>query len=124
MTANIETIIFNEEPEKEQTTPETLEIMRQKAKQIYKEYKAVYNKKRYEEKAEQFKYTAHLNYLKRLETDPTYKQITRDRANAHRVKKIIENGKTPQTKKGRPPKEKPAPEPTQEKQTGRPRKYK
>ena len=113
---NIETI-ENIEP-----TPENLEIMRQKAKQIYKEYKAVYNKKRYEERAEQFKYTAHLNYIKRLETDPTYKQTTRDRANAHRVKKIIEQGKEPQTKKGRPKKEK-TEETKQPKPSGRPRKY-
>jgi len=68
----------------------------------YKIYKQNYNKARYKAKAEEFKYTAHLNYLKRLETDPTYKQITRDRANKHRIKKIIEQGKTPSNNKGRP----------------------
>ena len=68
----------------------------------YKLYKQNYNKERYKAKAEEFKYTAHLNYLKRLENDPEYKQITRDRANKYRMKKIVENGKTPSNKKGRP----------------------
>ena len=47
MTANIETIIFNEEPEKEQPAQE-MEILRQQAKAQYKEYKRLYNIKRYE----------------------------------------------------------------------------
>lgn len=122
MTANIETIIFNEEPEKEQPAQE-IEILRQQAKAQYKEYKRLYNIKRYETKKEELKKNASILYFKKRD-DPEYMQLMRDRANLQRIKKIKEQGKEPQTTKGRPRKIKE--EPTEEKQIkkiGRPRKH-
>ena len=88
----------------------------------YKIYKQSYNKARYESKKEEFKYRAHKNYISKLENDPEYRQITRDRANKHRIKKIIENGKIPSNKKGRPKDNKIKVEKIKKKQ-GRPRIY-
>ena len=50
----------------------------------YKIYKQSYNKARYESKKEEFKYRAHKNYISKLENDPEYRQITRDRANKNK----------------------------------------
>ena len=123
MTSNIETIIFNETEQKDQTAEE-MEILRQQAKAQYKEYKRLYNIKRYENKKEELKNKASQLYFKKSE-NPEYMQIMRDRANLHRLKKIKEQGKEPQTKKGRPKKIKEDQTETEKeiKKIGRPRKH-
>lgn len=121
MTSNIETIIFNETEQKDETAEE-MEILRQQAKAQYKEYKRLYNIKRYENKKEELKKNASILYFKKRD-DPEYMQLMRDRANLHRIKKIKEQGKEPQPTKGRPKKIKEDQTEKEIKKIGRPRKH-
>jgi len=114
---NIENIVLSTDKKIE----ETLEVLKQQAKTVYKEYKRLYNAKRYEEKQEHLKKQASILYFKKVEQNPEYRKVLTERERNRKIKILKEQGKELRPTRGRPKKEKEEEEPKEKKPTGRPR---
>jgi len=113
---NIENIVLSSDGK--EATADEIETLRQQAKTVYKEYKRLYNAKRYEEKQEHLKKQASILYFKKVEQNPEYRKVLTERERNRKIKILKEQGKELRPNRGRPKKEQE--EPKEKKPTGRP----
>lgn len=98
-----------------ETTPQQHEPIKKTPAQV-KAYNKFYNKH-----AERLKERSRLNYIYKINNDPNYREILRNRTHQQKIKKLTLEGKELQ-QRGRPRKNKEEEE-QYVKKIGRPRKY-